>query len=122
MLLITLFLFSCNNNLKQNEENCKKLIEQRENILYYYSQYPNISEKLIKSTDSLILCNCIIKDTVKPEYPKYLKIGNNYKTKTEFLIELGSDGHEYAHNINTNYESYVCMHYIDCKKCKKDTL
>ena len=75
MLLITLFLFSCNNNLKQNEENCKKLIEQRENILYYYSQYPNISEKLIKSTDSLILCNCIIKDTVKPEYPKYLKIG-----------------------------------------------
>jgi len=61
-------------------------------------------------------------DTVKPEYSKHLIIGNDDENRNKFLIQLGSDGHEYAHNINTYFYAYVCFHYIDCKKCKKDTL
>lgn len=61
-----------------------------------------------------------LKGVVKPEYPKELIIGNSGYSKTKFLIELGSDGHEYANN--EEYHGYVCFHYVDCKKCKKDTL
>lgn len=61
-------------------------------------------------------------DTIKSEYPREFKIGNSNKNISIFVIELGSDGHEYAHNIYSYYDSYVCMHYPDCKKCKKDTL
>jgi len=65
-------------------------------------------------------------ETIKPEYPKYLMIGDhntNNTNKTKFLIELGSDGHEYAHNVDGVYDGYVCFHYPDCKKCiKRDSL
>jgi len=54
--------------------------------------------------------------------PKSLQVGNNGKSRAKFLIELGSDGHEYAHNITDYYDAYVCFHYIDCVKCKKDTI
>lgn len=64
----------------------------------------------------------LIGDTIKPEYPKQLIIGNLNKSRSELLIELGSDGHDYAHNINDYYDAYVCFHWIECKKCKKDTL
>jgi len=61
-------------------------------------------------------------DTLKPEYPKSLRIGSYYnKTndRTAFLIELGSDGHEYVHNYHAGYDAYVAFHYPDCKKCEK---
>lgn len=32
---------------------------------------------------------------------------------------MGSDGHDYAHNVNDYYDAYVCFHYIDCKLCKQ---
>lgn len=65
----------------------------------------------------------LIGDTIKPEYPQTLEIGNNkYTKRNKFLIELGSDGHEYAHNIDAYSDSYMAFHYPDCKKCKKDTL
>lgn len=60
----------------------------------------------------------LIGDITKPQYPKHLIIGNLNKNRSEFLIELGSDGHDYAHNINAGYDAYVCFHYPDCVKCK----
>lgn len=59
---------------------------------------------------------------IEPKYPKHLIVGNTNKSRAEFLIELGSDEYEYAHNINDYYDAYVCFHYPDCKKCKNDTL
>ena len=86
ILILSLFLFSCNDNVIISKEEYNKLKGE----------------------------------TVKPEYPKKLIIGNSGYSKTNFLIELGSDGHEYANN--EEYHGYVCFHYVDCKKCKKDTL
>lgn len=88
LIILTLFLFSCNDNVTISKEEYNKLKG----------------------------------DTVKPEYPKHLIIGYLNKSRNEFLIELGSDGHEYAHNINSYFEAYVCFHWVDCKKCKRDTL
>lgn len=58
------------------------------------------------------------KDTVKPLYPKSIKIGDRF----DWEIILGSDGHEYCNNDGGN--AYVCFHYVDCIKCKnkKDSL
>lgn len=65
----------------------------------------------------------LIGNTIKPIYPKTLEIGNHDNTRrNKFLIELGSDGHDYAHNINAHIDFYVAFHYPDCIKCKKDTI
>lgn len=56
-------------------------------------------------------------DTFKPEYPKTVNIINAPKfADTEFVVYLGSDGHEYQ----KHKESHVLdqwSHYADCKKC-----
>lgn len=59
---------------------------------------------------------------VKSEYPKPFKLyteGLGYLNKNG--IVLGSDEHEYL--VITDYlsNSVNIGHYIDCKKCKKDT-
>lgn len=56
-----------------------------------------------------------LKGIKSPTYPKTVRIDDN-----DWSITLGSDGHEYCHNFRNN--GYVCFHYIDCIKCKKDTI
>ena len=59
-------------------------------------------------------------DTIKPEYPKLVRI-TEYERDIKYEISLGSDGHEYMSNcISCNWK--VLIHHPDCKKCKKDTL
>lgn len=65
----------------------------------------------------------LIGDTIKPEYPKYFKIdytGLGYNNDDDGIV-LGSDKHEY---LVTSYNSNAMNteHYVDCIKCKKDTL
>lgn len=100
-------------------------------------QYTKLQKLLIVIIIAIALASCennkveltqeeykqLIGDTIKPEHPKTLEIGN-YKNinRNKFLIELGSDGHDYAHNIDAYSDSYVAFHYPDCIKCKKDTL
>lgn len=54
------------------------------------------------------------------EYPKSLKIGNHNSDRGDFIIELSTDGHDYAHNYNSSYYAYVAFHYIECKKCESN--
>jgi len=35
----------------------------------------------------------------------------------EWYLTTASDGHEYIDN--SGYHDYMCMHYVDCKKCAK---
>ena len=56
-----------------------------------------------------------LKGIKSPTYPKPVRI--DYQ---DWSITLGSDGHEYCDNNRGN--GYVCFHYIDCVKCKKDTI
>lgn len=60
-------------------------------------------------------------DTLKPKYPKPFKL---YREGLELGgngIVLGSDKHEYL-IIDYGVRSQSVEHYIDCEKCKKDTL
>lgn len=57
-------------------------------------------------------------DTSKVIEPKIFKIGEKNRGRNKFIVELGSDGHEYAHNIDNSYEAYVAFHYVDCQLCK----
>ena len=59
--------------------------------------------------------------SVKPtqDTSKYLIIGDYHLDRTTFKIDWGSDGHEYAHNVESFMDTYVCFHYIECRKCKK---
>ena len=61
-------------------------------------------------------------ENIKPEVEdtsKYLIIGNYHLDRTKLKIDLGSDGHEYAHTIDSYMDAYVCFHYVECRKCKK---
>lgn len=53
-------------------------------------------------------------DTISPKYPKTIIIDNS-----DWSVTLGSDGHEYVDNNGMN--AYVCIHWIECAKCKNQT-
>jgi len=88
LIILTLFLFSCNESVIISKEEYNKLKG----------------------------------DTVKPEYPKFFKLytdGLSFSNREG--IVLGSDDHEYlVIHYGSNGENI--MHYVDCKKCKRDTL
>ena len=52
-----------------------------------------------------------LKDIKPLEYPKEIIIDED-----TWDITLSSDGHEYC-SKNRRSSSYVCFHYIECKKC-----
>lgn len=41
-------------------------------------------------------------------------------SRYKWKIITGSDGHDYLEN--NDYEAYIMMHYIECKKCELDSL
>ena len=90
LIILTLFLFSCNESVTISKEEYNKLKG----------------------------------DTFKPEYPKHITIytgvNKNYNN-LEGDIYLSSDGHEYL-ITNIGVHSQTVGHYIECKKCKRDTL
>lgn len=65
-----------------------------------------------------------LKRIKSPEYPKSF----HFKTNTinnvngwKWVIVLGQDNHEYLTN-DANGNSFILLHYPDCKKCLKDTI
>ena len=56
-----------------------------------------------------------LKGIKSPTYPKTVIIDGQ-----KWSITLGSDEHEYCDN--NGGDIYVCFHYPDCVKCKKDTI
>lgn len=66
--------------------------------------------------------NKLKSDIIKPEYPKSFKFKEpSFKANwVNYAIILGEDNHEYL--VNSGGNSFVLIHYPDCKKCKKDTL
>lgn len=68
----------------------------------------------------------LIGDTIKikPEYPKHIKIYSGIQGQRHDLdgdIYLSSNGHDYL-IIDHGYNSQNVEHYIECQKCKKDTI
>jgi len=61
----------------------------------------------------------LIGDTIKPKYPKVIKVDVNNALKNSIEVYLGSDGHEYS-QTNRDY----LIHYGGCELCEKkyDTL
>jgi hypothetical protein len=51
-------------------------------------------------------------------FPQGSNAGNALDLDWE-IIEA-SDGHDYLEN--NSYHGYIIMHYVECNKCKKDTL
>lgn len=41
------------------------------------------------------------------------------KFKFYFEVRQFTDGHDYMYNHSHN--GFVCLHYIECRKCKKDS-
>lgn len=90
VIILTLFLSSCNESVTISKEEYNKLKG----------------------------------DTIKSEYPKHITIYTSITEKFNDLsgdVYLSSDGYEYL-TINIGDNSQTVEHYIDCKKCKRDTL
>lgn len=46
--------------------------------------------------------------------------GSNANNQFNWKIIKASDGHDYLEN--DGFHGYIIMHYVECNKCKKDTL
>jgi hypothetical protein len=59
---------------------------------------------------------------IKPKTKRTITFpeGSNANYSYEWKIIKASDGHDYLEN--DGYHGYIIMHYVECNKCKKDTL
>jgi hypothetical protein len=58
---------------------------------------------------------------IKPKTKKTITFPEGSRANNcDWEIIEASDGHDYLEN--NSYHGYIIMHYVECNKCKKDTL
>jgi hypothetical protein len=59
---------------------------------------------------------------IKPKPKRTITFPENSNANNGFTWKIikASDGHDYLEN--DGYHSYIIMHYVECNKCKKDSL
>jgi len=79
-------------------------------------------KQLLTILPLLLLFSCDYKPvTIEPKTIKTISFPEgSTSNRNKWKVINASDGHDYMENNGGN--DYIIMHYVECNKCKKDSL